>query len=54
MSVLQPLRLKKEVPDTADPRQVPIPEADRSVLDSDIEARVLLTRWLKKGEVKTK
>jgi hypothetical protein len=54
MSALQPLRLKKEVLDTADPRQVPIPEANQSVLDSDVEARVLLTRWLKKGEVKTK
>jgi hypothetical protein len=54
MSVLQPLRLKKEVPDTADPRQVPIPEADRSVLDSDVEAKVLLTRWPKKREVKKK
>jgi hypothetical protein len=53
MSVLQPLRSKKEALDT-DPRQVSIPEADRSVLDSDVEARVLLTRWLKKGEVKTK
>jgi hypothetical protein len=54
MSVLQPLRSKKEALDTADPRQVPIPEADRSVFDSDIEARVLSTRWMKKGEVKTK
>jgi hypothetical protein len=54
MSALQPLRLKKEVPDIADTRQVLIPEADRSILDSDVEARVLLTRWLKKGEVKTK
>jgi hypothetical protein len=54
MSALQPFRLKKEVRDTTDPRQVPIPEADQSVLDNDVEARVLLTRWLKKGEVKTK
>jgi hypothetical protein len=54
MSALQPLRLKKEVLDTAYPWQVPIPEADRSVLDNDVEARVLSTRWLKKGEVKTK
>jgi hypothetical protein len=44
MSALQLLRLKKEVPDIADLQQVPIPEADRSVLDSDVEARVLLTR----------
>jgi hypothetical protein len=40
--------------DTADPRPVPIPEAERSVLNSDVEAKLLLTRWLKKGEVKTK
>jgi hypothetical protein len=54
MSMLQLLRSKKEALDTADPQQVPIPEADRSDLDSDVEARVLSTRWLKKGEVKTK
>jgi hypothetical protein len=35
MSVLQPLRSKKEALDTADPRQVPILEADRSDLDND-------------------
>jgi hypothetical protein len=54
MSVLQPLRSKKEALDTVDPWQVSILEADQSVLDSDVESRVLLTRWLKKGEVKTK
>jgi hypothetical protein len=54
MSVLQPLRLKKEALDTADLRQFPISEEDRSVLDSDVEARVLSTQLLKKGEVKTK
>jgi hypothetical protein len=54
MSVLQLLRSKKEAPDTADPRQVPIPEADQSALDSDVVARVLSTRWLKKGEAKMK
>jgi hypothetical protein len=54
MFVLQLLRSKKEALDTADLWQVPIPEADRSVLDSDVEARVLSTRWLKKGDVKTK
>jgi hypothetical protein len=54
MSMLQLLRSKKEALDTADPQQVPIPEADRSDLDSDVEARVLSTRWLKKGEVKMK
>jgi 2-C-methyl-D-erythritol 4-phosphate cytidylyltransferase len=52
MSVLQLLRSKKEALDTADPRQVLIPEADRSILDSDIVDRVLSTRWLKKGEAK--
>jgi hypothetical protein len=54
MSVLQSLRSKKEVPDVVDPRQVPILEADQRVVDNDVEARVLLTRWLKKGEVKTR
>jgi hypothetical protein len=34
--------------DTADPCQVRTPEADQSVLDSDVKARVLSTRWLKK------
>jgi hypothetical protein len=54
MSVLQLLRLNKEVLDTTDLRQVPIPEADRSSLDSDVVARVPSTRWLKKEEAKTK
>jgi hypothetical protein len=54
MFMLQPLRSKKEALDTTDPRQVPIPEADRSDLDSDVKAKVPSTRWLKKGEVKTK
>jgi hypothetical protein len=53
-SVLQLLRSKKEALDIEDPRQVPIPEVDRSILDSDVVARVLSTRWLKKGEAKTK
>jgi hypothetical protein len=48
------LRSKKEVPDTADPRQVPTPGADRSVLANDVVARVPSTRWLKKVEAKTK
>jgi hypothetical protein len=51
---LQLLKLKKQVPDIADPWQVPILETDRSVIDNDVKARVLLTRWLKKGKVKTK
>jgi hypothetical protein len=44
--MLQPLRSKKEALDTADPQQVPTPEAeaDRSVLASDIVARVPPTR----------
>jgi hypothetical protein len=56
MSVLQPLRLRKEVPNTADPKQVPTPEAeaDRSVLAINVVARVPSTRWLKKDETKTK
>jgi hypothetical protein len=48
--------LKKEVPDTADPQQVPTPEAeaDRSVVANDVVARVPSTRWLKKDEAKKK
>jgi hypothetical protein len=38
MSVLQLLRPRKEAPDTVDLQQVPIPEADRSVLASDVVA----------------
>jgi hypothetical protein len=52
--VLQLLRSRKEAPDIVDLRQVPIPEADRSVLASDVVVRVPSTRWLKKEEVKTK
>jgi molybdopterin biosynthesis enzyme len=54
MSVLQLLRSRKEALDTVDPWQVPIQEADQSVLASDIVARVPSTRWLKKEEAKTK
>jgi hypothetical protein len=54
MSVLQLLRSKKQALDTADLRQAPILEADRSALDSGVVARVPLTLWLKKGEAKTK
>jgi hypothetical protein len=54
MSVLQLLRSRKEAPDTGDLQQVPIPEAYRSILASDVVARVPSTRWLKKEEVKTK
>jgi hypothetical protein len=56
MSVLHQLRSKKEVLDTADLQQVPTPEAeaDRSILASDVVARVPSTRWLKKDETKTK
>jgi hypothetical protein len=53
-SVLQLLRSRKDAPDTVDLRQVPIPEEDRSVLASDVVARVPSTQWLKKEEVKTK
>jgi ligand-binding sensor protein len=54
MSVLQLLRSRKETLDTVDLRQVPILEADRSVLASDVVARVPSTLWLKKEEAKTK
>jgi hypothetical protein len=54
MSVLQLLRPRKEAPDTVDLQQVPIPEADRSVLTSDVVAWVPSTQWLTKEEVKTK
>jgi hypothetical protein len=40
MSTSPLLRSKKEVPDTADPQQVPTPGVDLSVLDSDVIARV--------------
>jgi hypothetical protein len=45
---------KKEVQDTSDLQQVPTPEADWSVLASDVVARVPSTQWLKKDEAKTK
>jgi hypothetical protein len=48
------LRLKKEVLDTADPRQVPTPGVDWSVLASDVIVRVPSSRWLKRDEVKMK
>jgi hypothetical protein len=48
------LRSKKEILDTADPQQVLTPEADWSVLASDVVDRVPLTRWLKKVEAKMK
>jgi hypothetical protein len=54
MSVLQLLKSRKEALDTVDLRQVPIPEADRSVLASDVVDRIPSTRWLKKEEKKTK
>jgi hypothetical protein len=50
----QLLRLKKEGLDTADPQQVPTLEADRSILASEVVARVPLTRWLKKVQEKMK
>jgi hypothetical protein len=52
MSVLQRLRSRKEAPDTVDLQQVPIPEADRNVLASDVVARVPSTWWLEKEDVK--
>jgi hypothetical protein len=53
-SVSQLLRSRKEATDIVDLQQVPIPEANRSVLASDVIARVPSTRCLKKEEVKTK
>jgi hypothetical protein len=55
-STSQPPKSKKEVLDTADPQQVPTPEAeaDPSVLANDVVARVPSTWWLKKDEAKTK
>jgi hypothetical protein len=47
-------QVEERDPDTVDLQQVPIQEADRSVLVSDVVARVPSTRWLKKEEVKTK
>jgi hypothetical protein len=46
--------LKKEVLDILDLRQVPIPGADWNVLANDAVARVPLSRWLKRDEVKMK
>jgi hypothetical protein len=54
MSVSQLLRSRKEASDIVDLQQVPIPEADRSVLVSDVVARVPSIWWLKKEEVKMK
>jgi hypothetical protein len=53
-SVSQLLRSRKEATDIVDLQQVPIPEANRSVLASDVIARVPSTRCLKMEEVKTK
>jgi molybdopterin biosynthesis enzyme len=52
MSVLQLLRPTKEALDAVDLPQVPITEAYRSILASDVVARVPSTRWLKKEEAK--
>jgi hypothetical protein len=54
MSTPPLIKSKKEVLDTANPQQVPTLEADRSVLASNVVARVPSTRWLKKVEAKTK
>jgi hypothetical protein len=45
---------KKEVLDIADPQQVPTPGVDRNALTNDVAARVPLSQWLKRDEVKTK
>jgi hypothetical protein len=54
MSASPLLRSKKEVRDMADPQQFPTPEADWSVITSNVAARVPSTRWLKRDEAKTK
>jgi hypothetical protein len=52
MSLL--LKSKKEVLDTADSRHAPTPEADRSILASDIIAMAPSTWLLKRDEAKMK
>jgi hypothetical protein len=47
-------RSKKEVLNTAVPQQVPTPGVDQNVLANDVIARVPLSQWLKRDEVKTK
>jgi hypothetical protein len=47
-------QIEERGPDIVDIQQVPILEADRSVLTSDIVATVPLTQCLKKEEVKMK
>jgi hypothetical protein len=54
MFVSPPPILKKDVLDTVDPQQVPTPGVDRNVLANDVAARVPLSQWLKRDEVKTK
>jgi hypothetical protein len=49
-----PHRSKKEVLDTVDLQQVLTPGVDRNVLANDVAARVPLSQWLKRDEVKTK
>jgi hypothetical protein len=46
--------LKKEALDTVDLQQVLTPRADQNILANDAAARVPLSPWLKKDEVKTK
>jgi hypothetical protein len=47
-------RSKKVVLCTTYLQQVIIPGADRNVLVNDVAARVPLSQWLKRDEVKTK
>jgi hypothetical protein len=52
---MSPLHIsKKEALDTADSQQVPTPGVDQNVLANDVAARVPLSQWLKRDEVKTK
>jgi hypothetical protein len=47
-------RSKKEALDTVDPQQVLIPGVDRNILTNYVTARVPLSTWLKRDEVKMK
>jgi hypothetical protein len=53
-SVSPPPRSKKEVLDIVGQLQAPTPGADQNIFTNDAVARVPLSRWLKRDEVKTK
>jgi hypothetical protein len=55
LTFASPLRIsKKEALDTVDPHQVLTPRVDQNILATDAAARVPLSPWLKRDEVKTK